>query len=95
MVHPEPLAAEVQDGQGRPVVVSGRGLVSDGPARLSVAGGPWQPLTAWAGPWLVDERWWDRRSRRRQARFQVLAEDGVARLVALDAGRWLVLATYD
>jgi protein ImuB len=60
-----------------------------------VVGGPWQTLVAWAGPWLVDERWWDRRSRRRQARFQVLAEDGVARLVALDAGRWLVLATYD
>jgi protein ImuB len=95
MVHPEPLVAEVEDAAGRPVAVSGRGLVSAEPARLSVAGGPWQPLVAWAGPWLVDERWWDRRSRRRQARFQVLSEDGVARLVALDAGRWLVLATYD
>jgi len=95
MVHPDPVAAEVQDEQGRAVAVSGRGQVSAGPSRLSVQGGPWQALVAWAGPWPVDERWWDRRSRRRQARFQVLDEAGVARLVALEEGRWWILATYD
>jgi protein ImuB len=95
MVHPQPVAAEVQDAEGRSVAVSGRGQVSAGPSRLSVQGGPWLALVAWAGPWTVDERWWDRRSHRRQARFQVLDDEGVARLVALETGRWWVLATYD
>ena len=95
MVHAEPVPAEVHDDQGRVVAVSGRGLVSAAPHRLSVRGGPWLEVVAWAGPWPVDERWWDRRSRRRQARFQLLDDTGEAHLVALEDSRWWVLATYD
>jgi protein ImuB len=94
-VHHQAVRAEVQDEEGAPVSVSGRGQATGDPARLSVAGGPWQQLVAWAGPWPVDERWWDRGGHRRQARFQVLGTDGVARLVALEQGTWWVLATYD
>ena len=38
--------------------------------RLSVEGGPWQPVLGWAGPWPVTERWWS--VRRRRARLQVV-----------------------
>ena len=37
---------------------SGRGLLTAAPARLSVEGGPWTAVTAWAGPWPSEERWW-------------------------------------
>lgn len=94
-VHPEPRPAEVHDADGQPVAVSGRGQASAAPARLSVAGAPWREVVAWAGPWPVDERWWDRHQRRRQARFQVVDDGGSAHLVALEGGRWWVLATYD
>jgi protein ImuB len=64
-------------------------------ARLSVAGGPWSAVTAWAGPWPVDERWWDGAAHRRRARWQVLTADGTAHLLSKDGDRWEVEATYD
>ena len=46
-----PRRAEVVDEAGRALGVSGRGLLTGEPARLSVEGGAWQPITWWAGPW--------------------------------------------
>jgi protein ImuB len=95
IVHPDPPAAEVQDDRGRPVTVSGRGLLSAPPSRLRVADGPLTPIAAWAGPWPVDERWWDPRAHRRLARLQVTTGAGIAYLLKLAGGRWSVEATYD
>jgi protein ImuB len=94
-VHAEPLPAELVDARGTPVEVSGRGSVSGVPARVSVAGGRWVPVVAWAGPWLVDERWWDPLTARRRARFQARGDDGRAHLLAVEGNRWWVEATYD
>ena len=89
-VHVPPVPTDVVDADGAPVTVTGRGLLAADPARL--AG---ETVTAWAGPWLADERWWDPPAHRRRARFQMVTADGVARLVALENGRWWVEATYD
>ena len=88
-----PRRAEVADAAGRAVAVSGRGLLTAGIERLSVDGGPWQPVTGWAGPWPVTERWWS--VRRRRARLQVVTADGVARLLCTERGQWWVEALYD
>jgi hypothetical protein len=88
-----PRRAEVADAAGRAVEVSGRGLLNGEPARLSVEGGPWQPITAWAGPWPVSERWWS--ARRRRARVQVVTADGTARLLCSERAQWWVEALYD
>jgi protein ImuB len=88
-----PRRAEVADADGRAVAVSGRGLLSAPIDRVSVDEGPWQAVTAWAGPWPVTERWWA--VRRRTARLQVVTEDGVARLLRTERGRWWVEAVYD
>ncbi len=93
-VPPAPRPAEVVDGTGTPVAVDGRGQATRPPARLSVDGGPWAAVEAWAGPWPCEERWWDPAAARRRARFQVVA-DGRAHLLALEGGRWWVEATYD
>jgi protein ImuB len=90
-----PLAAGVTDDSGREVTVSGRAQLSAPPARLSADGGPARAVTAWAGPWPVTERWWDPRHARRQARFQLVTEDGAAWLAALQDGRWLIEASYE
>ena len=92
---PAPLAASVTDSSGHPVCVSGRVQLSAPPAWLSADGGPARAVTAWAGPWPVTERWWDPPHARRQARFQLVTEDGTAWLAALQDGRWLVAARYD
>jgi protein ImuB len=95
VVHLPPLPAEVQDGDGQPVTVSGRGLVQGHPRAISVAGGPWTAIDAWAGPWPAEERWWDPAASRRRARFQLSLVDGTAHLVVLEGGRWQVAASYD
>jgi protein ImuB len=94
-VHPAPAEAEVVDATGAPVQVSGRGALTAPPSRLSVAGGPWSEVLAWAGPWPLDEQWWDSARRRRRARLQLVTDDGQARLVVLESGRWHIDAIYD
>ena len=92
VVHPSPLSAELADEDGRAVSVSGRGLLTAHPCRLSVEKGPWSAVTAWAGPWPCDERWWSR-TRRRSARLQAVA-GADAHLLLAERGRWWVEATY-
>ena len=86
---------EVVDGRCRPVTVSGRADVSAAPAQLNRRGRASVGVAAWAGPWPVDERWWDPARHRRRARFQIVTNDGTAHLVVLEAGRWWLEATYD
>lgn len=94
-VFAEPWEAAVLDAAGRPVVVLDRGGVSGEPARYRPGPGePWQPVSAWAGPWPVVELWWEA-SGRRLARFQLVGVDGRAWLAACEEGRWMTEAAYD
>lgn len=95
LVHRVPRSAVVTDHTGQRVVVSARGCLSALPERVSVEGGPPSAVVAWAGPWLLDERWWDPRAGRRRARFQLLAEDQRAYLCFVERNAWFVEATYD
>jgi len=88
-----PRRAEVVTDDGAACAVSGRGLLNGEPARLSVEGGPWRPIVAWAGPWPVTERWWS--TRRRRARFQVVTDEGTAWLLCTERAQWWVEALYD
>ncbi|MEW6155065.1 MAG: DNA polymerase Y family protein, partial [Actinomycetota bacterium] len=90
-----PLAAEVLDADGAAVGVDGRGVPTGTPHRLVCGGGRPEEVLAWAGPWPVDERWWDPRAHRRRCRWQVVTATGAAHLLALEGGRWTVEATYD
>ena len=92
VVHPEPVRADLADTRGDPVQVSSRGLLTAAPDRLSVEGGPWEPVSGWAGPWPSDERWWSR-SRRRGARLQAVTARA-AHLLLVERGSWWVEATY-
>jgi protein ImuB len=107
-VFADPHPAEVLDGAGQPVEVSGRGAVSAPPAGFRLLNGDeeqgWRrgrirDITAWAGPWPVDERWWEPGGHRRLARFQVVTDDddGGQRgyLVVAEHRRWWVAALYD
>ena len=91
----EPVPVSVVDHRGRLVTVSGRGAVSAAPAAVRTAGGERTRIAAWAGPWVVDERWWDPARHRRLARFQLLTVDGHAHLAAIEHGQWWLMAAYD
>lgn len=88
------IAAVVADEHGRPVSVGGRGELSATPATLAIAAGPAHPISGWAGPWPLDERWWDEHRHRRLARFQVVTADGAAHVVVVERQQWRVVASY-
>jgi protein ImuB len=95
IVYAEPVPAEVVDATGATVAVDGRGLLGPLPSRVRVQGRDWSTITAWAGPWLVDERWWDPAAHRRLVRLQATTDQGAAYLLRLTGGRWWVEAIYD
>jgi protein ImuB len=98
LVPKEPRTVVVLDEAGGEVGVSGRGELSEPPASVVLGagtGGSRVRVEGWAGPWPVDERWWDGSAHRRRARLQVLLEGGKAHLLSLEGGKWQLEATYD
>ena len=93
LAQPEPVT--VTDREGTAVTVSGRGEVSAAPWQMTDSKDSSRTVVAWAGPWPLDERWWRPSARRRQARFQLVLDDGSAHLCVLESGRWQREATYD
>ena len=93
LAQPEPV--EITDRDGAPVSVGGRGEASTPPQQFTDSTGHSRTVIAWAGPWPLDERWWRPSARRRQARFQLVLDDGSAHLCVLESGRWWREATYD
>lgn len=93
----------ILDQLHQPVVVEGRGLLSAPPVALipigangkAKKGEPPLDVVGWAGPWLIDERWWDTQRHRRRARLQLVTADGRAQLVACERGEWFIEAVYD
>jgi protein ImuB len=94
---------ELLDAQGNPIRVTNRGLFSADPARM-IAHGRDERLCWWAGPWPVDERWWDDRpvggqgagpGGSRTARAQILLESERALLLCYRQRRWYLEGSYE
>ncbi len=88
---PEPC--ELLDAAGEQLRVGGRGLVSAEPVTL-VTGRSRQRVIAWAGPWPIEERWWDARRSTRRARIQLVVDGDDALLVSVANGCWQIDARY-
>ncbi|MDT5140566.1 MAG: protein ImuB [Mycobacterium sp.] len=90
---------ELLDDQGNSIRVTSRGMFSADPARLTVPGrwgGQDDQLRWWAGPWPVDERWWDAQAGGgRVARAQVLLESERALLLCYRQRRWYLEGIYE
>ncbi|MFC0681427.1 hypothetical protein ACFFGH_26655 [Lysobacter korlensis] len=93
-VFAEPLPVTVLGRNGTPVDVDERGMLTDEPVVFSPGGRP-QQIESWAGPWPVEERWWDKDAARHFNRFQVVAADGMAWLLVLESSSWWAEARYD
>jgi len=101
------VGVAVLEALGELVTVSERGLVEGEPALFAAApgarpiGSPAEalrharPIEGWAGPWTVDEKWWDPAAARRVHRFSVVDADGTAWLLLFDGAAWLAEARYD
>jgi protein ImuB len=94
-VFAEPRPALMLDADRKTVAVDARGLLSAPPAMVGVDGAAPLRIEAWAGPWPIDELWWDPARARQVARFQVVGVDGSAWLMVVEDGRWWAEARYD
>jgi len=109
-VFAEPRPVVVLDADHRPVRVSDRGLISGDPAFLitepsgapsrvpggrDAQAGATVRIEAWAGPWPIDELWWDPTRARHVARFQIVGVDSSAWLLIIEDGQWWSEARYD
>ncbi len=54
-----PRPVQVLDAAGQPVTITARGAVPTAPTRLALGSGAPVAITAWAGPWPVDDSWWN------------------------------------
>jgi protein ImuB len=94
----EPVPVVVLDAEGADVGVTGRYELTAPPHQV-VLNGRTRQVRGWAGPWPVDERWWDPATAHRAARLQVLgvSADGTeqAFLLVRRSGRWAVEGVYD
>lgn len=91
-------AIEVLDAAGQPVGVDARGQPSAIPATVvagTISRRRSMAVRWWAGPWPIEERWWQEEDHRRRARLQIVLEDGQAWLVSLERGQWRCEGLYD
>jgi len=88
-----PVAVQLCDGTGGPVVVGSRGLLSGLPEMVLFSNRTRRDVVWHAGPWPLVERWWS--MNRRRAHLQVLLTTGEALLLAAEAGRWWLVGIYD
>ncbi|MFL6059772.1 MAG: DNA polymerase Y family protein [Marmoricola sp.] len=101
-VFTEPWATSVVTDQGRPVRLTERAALSGVPAKFLIrhshtgSSPGWQHVETWAGPWPVDERWWESGAAEVPvARFQVVGVDGRAWLMRCEGDTWVTEASYD
>ncbi|HEX4191255.1 MAG TPA: DNA polymerase Y family protein [Marmoricola sp.] len=95
-VFAEPWATSVVGENGQSVSLDNRGVLSSAPVRFHTGSGSrWVPVDSWAGPWPVDEQWWEQPARGLAARFQVVGVDGRAWLMRCEGSRWWTEAGYD
>ncbi|WP_394940488.1 DNA polymerase Y family protein [Psychromicrobium sp. YIM B11713] len=95
-----PLQVHVKDAQGQRVELDERLELSGDPAffappRSDDSGEAEERLiNAWAGPWPVDERWWEA-SGQQLYRFQIIDSTNSAWLLFHRDGQWFAEASYD
>lgn len=92
---PRPVHLMTESGES--VRVDSRGNLNGAPSRFSPTGSARElgTVRAWAGPWAVDQKWWDLDHGRAVHRFQVVDSTNTAWLLMLENGTWLAEARYD
>lgn len=89
-----PRPVTVFSASGETLAVDDRGALNGSPVSMA-SGRSTLRLTAWTGPWTVDEQWWDTAKASRTSRFQVVDTTGTAWLLALEHGHWWAEGRYD
>lgn len=93
--HPRPVV--VCDEQHQSIFVTGRHELSGIPTNVILDNDASWEVVSWAGPWPVEERWWDPQRWRRHARLQVLVRKGEVStvwLLSIESRQWGIVGIY-
>ena len=91
-----PMPSVVLSEDHKPVKVTDRGLLTAALAFVSIGEeSDLMPIDAWAGPWPIDELWWEPDQARQIARFQIADVNGSAWLLIIENDQWWTEARYD
>ena len=101
VVYSELLLVQIVDKDKNLLRVSARHELSAEPAQIIISQQSYK-IVSWAGPWPIEEKWWDTARSRRLVRLQVVIEKLMpdesrqvqALLVALEHGEWSIAAIY-
>ena len=101
VVYNEPVQVQINDQYGKLLSVSARHELSASPV-VVIIGTTSYKVISWAGPWPVEERWWDTARGRRLVRLQLVCEKITvedtpqisAMLAILEHSEWTVAAIY-
>jgi protein ImuB len=88
----------LRDARGNDVTITQRGMFSAAPQWCVAEAGRRTRVLGWAGPWVLDERWWDTAIDRlppRLARVQLELADGAPLLLGYRSGGWSIEGVYD
>jgi protein ImuB len=91
------IMVSLQDALSRPIYVTGRHELSAAPTKVCFPNGATWRVLSWAGPWPIEERWWDPHRCRRHARMQVLAEsrgNTIAWMLSVESRQWKITGIY-
>lgn len=92
-----PHVVSLHDCSGSPVLIDTEGSRLSGDPAALVTPRSQRPVSAWAGPWPVLERWWDRTQATLSYRLQLLDDQGIGWLVSQKppSSQWDLEAKYD
>jgi protein ImuB len=82
----DPVPVELLDAAGRPVRLGERHQLTSAPSMIRVVRGEEVAVRGWAGPWSVDQRWWDVATAWRGCWLQVVLEEAVSTVDAPGGG---------
>lgn len=104
------MSVDLRDLAGADVGVTGRYHLIGAPATFAIAGSSGRVVTGWAGPWPIEQRFWEPAAAQRLAYLQVIfvpgpddrasaLDDPVARanavLLCRANGKWWLIGSYD
>lgn len=90
-----PVSARLLDANNDPVCVHATGLLKSEPKffECSAVKPSRQDVKDFAGPWPLEDAWWDEKKKRRLVRFQIVCESG-AYLVTTNSKNASLIAIY-
>ena len=105
------VAVDLHDAAGAEISVTGRYHLTGEPRAITIPGLPARHVTGWAGPWPIEQRFWEPANAQRAAYLQVLLtpsaegrvastlDDPIARvnaaLLCRAQGHWWFIGAYD